>query len=267
MNLLFVFVALVLPICGSVSPFASLHSPTSAQAKMPPAYDEPPVLDLGDGTTLDVFHGTTTLAFVYSGGIIAAVDSRASLGKLVGSRTTDKVLPVSKHILGTMAGGAADCSYWIRALSTRVRQWELTEGAPCSATVAAHTLVNMVRQNRGLSVGTMIMGADNTGQPCIYYIDDSGVCVRGDIFSVGSGSNYAISVLDGETRRSKLSQEEAIELAVRAIQRATHRDAFSGGYINVYHISPTEGWHQISRIDSAQLEEPFTQKKSGGDQL
>jgi 20S proteasome subunit beta 5 len=254
---LFTFIALVLPISSSVSPLASLHSQAITQAKKSSAFDKPPVLDLGDGTTLDVFHGTTTLAFVYGGGIIAAVDSRASLGKLVGSRTTDKVLPVSKFILGTMAGGAADCSYWIRALSTRVRQWELTEGAPCSATVAAHTLVNMVRQNRGLSVGTMIMGADNAGQPCIYYIDDSGVCVRGDVFSVGSGSNYAISVLDGEVRRHDLSQEEAVALAVRAIQRATHRDAFSGGYINVYHISPTEGWHQVSRIDSAQLEGPI----------
>lgn len=259
-----VIVALVLQsgVGGSSWAPTALHrtQPTT-RADAPPAFDAPPVLDLGDGTTLDVFHGTTTLAFVYGGGIIAAVDSRASLGKLVGSRTTDKVLPVSKFILGTMAGGAADCSYWIRALSTRVRLWELAEGASCSATAAAHTLVNMVRQNRGLSVGTMIMGADNGGQPCIYYIDDSGVCVRGEVFSVGSGSSYAISVLDGELCRDDLTEDEAVALAVKAIQRATHRDAFSGGYINVYHISPTEGWRQVCRIDSAQLDNPHRDKE------
>ena len=41
-------------------------------------------------------HGTTTLSFVFQGGIVAAVDSRASIGNFVGSKTTQKVLPVSK---------------------------------------------------------------------------------------------------------------------------------------------------------------------------
>ena len=49
---------------------------------------------------LEFFHGTTTLSFIFDGGIIAAVDSRASLGSFVGSKTTQKVLSVSSHILG-----------------------------------------------------------------------------------------------------------------------------------------------------------------------
>ena len=44
---------------------------------------------------LEFAHGTTTLSFVFQGGIIAAVDSRASLGNFVGSKTTQKVLPVN----------------------------------------------------------------------------------------------------------------------------------------------------------------------------
>ena len=121
----------------------------------PPSAPSVPSVELPDGTTLDMAHGTTTLSFVFDGGIIAAVDSRASLGKLVGSRTTDKVLPVTGHILGTMAGGAADCQYWIRALSAQVRLWELTEGSRATASAAANMLTSMLRQNRGagLSVG------------------------------------------------------------------------------------------------------------------
>lgn len=110
------------------------------------------------GQQLPVHHGTTTLAFVIDEGIICAVDSRASLGSLVGSRTTDKVLPVTSRVLGTMAGGAADCGYWIRVLSARVRLWELEEGRPASVRMVAHLLVEMLRGQRGLSVGTMIMG-------------------------------------------------------------------------------------------------------------
>jgi len=54
---------------------------------------------------LEFAHGTTTLSFTFQGGIVAAVDSRASLGSFVGSKTTQKVLPINSHMLATMAGG------------------------------------------------------------------------------------------------------------------------------------------------------------------
>ena len=50
--------------------------------------DSPPPLEFA--------HGTTTLSFAFRGGIIVAVDSRASIGSFVGSKTTQKVLPVSR---------------------------------------------------------------------------------------------------------------------------------------------------------------------------
>lgn len=40
---------------------------------------------------LKLSHGTTTVALVCAGGVVAAVDSRASMGSFVGSRTTQKV--------------------------------------------------------------------------------------------------------------------------------------------------------------------------------
>lgn len=43
---------------------------------------------------LHLSHGTTTVAIVFDGGVIAAVDSRASMGSFVGSRTTQKVKEV-----------------------------------------------------------------------------------------------------------------------------------------------------------------------------
>ena len=45
---------------------------------------------------LEFAHGTTTISFIFSGGIVAAVDSRASMGNFVGSKTTQKVLPINK---------------------------------------------------------------------------------------------------------------------------------------------------------------------------
>jgi 5'-3' exonuclease len=52
-------------------------------------------------TKLQFEHGTTTLSFTFPGGIILAVDSRASIGTFVGSKTVRKVLPINSHMLGT----------------------------------------------------------------------------------------------------------------------------------------------------------------------
>lgn len=70
-------------------------------------------------------HGTTTLGFIFKHGVLIAVDSRASMGSYIGSGTVKKVIEISPYLLGTMAGGAADCSYWERVLSKQCRIWEL----------------------------------------------------------------------------------------------------------------------------------------------
>jgi hypothetical protein len=37
------------------------------------------------------------------------------------SQTVKKVIEINPYLLGTMAGGAADCSYWERVLSMECR--------------------------------------------------------------------------------------------------------------------------------------------------
>ena len=53
-------------------------------------------------------------------------------------------------------------------------------------------------------------------------------------------------------RRWDLSVEEACELGRRAIYHATHRDAYSGGQVNLYHMKST-GWEKISASDVGPL--------------
>jgi 20S proteasome subunit beta 5 len=199
---------------------------------------------------LEFAHGTTTLSFIFDGGIVAAVDSRASLGNFVGSKTTQKVLPVNTHMLGTMAGGAADCSYWIRALRVQAQLYELTEGRRMSVVRASRLLSNALYANRAsdLSVGTMIMGFDPDG-PQIYYVDNTGVRINGDLFAVGSSSTFTLGILDTE-RRKDMTEDEAVALGIKAIRHATFRDAFSGGFIGVYVINK-DGWRKVFSEDVA----------------
>lgn len=205
---------------------------------------------------LEFAHGTTTISFIFKGGIIAAVDSRASLGSFVGSKTTKKVLPVNSHILGTMAGGAADCMFWIRKLKAEAMLHELSEGCKMSVARASRLLSNALYDNRGLelSVGTMIMGFDSEdGPPKIFYVDNTGVRIEGDLFAVGSGGTFALGILDNERQRmSEMTEDEAIQLGIKAIRHATFRDAYSGGFINVYLIS-REGWKKVFTEDLASI--------------
>ncbi|KAG7370128.1 proteasome subunit beta [Nitzschia inconspicua] len=206
---------------------------------------------------LEFAHGTTTLSFSFQGGIVVAVDSRASLGSFVGSKTVQKVLPISTHVLGTMAGGAADCQHWIRKVKADALLYELKEdGKRMSVSRVSRILSNCLYNTRHwqLSVGTMIAGWDSKG-PQIFYVDNSGLRIQGDLFAVGSGSTFALGILDSETDRHKLSIDEAVALGIKAIRHATFRDAYSGGFINVYLITPEDGWKKVYTEDIARSPE------------
>jgi len=201
---------------------------------------------------IKMLHGTTTLSFCFKGGIVVAVDSRATQGTYIASQSVQKVIRIDQYLLGTMAGGAADCAYWERELGRRTRLWQLRNKERMTVAAASKVLSNILYyyRNYGLSVGSMICGWDKRG-PNIYYVDSDGTRLKGDKFCVGSGGTYAYGVLDAGYKWD-LSVEDACELGRRAIFHAAHRDAYSGGTVNVYHITEA-GWVHISAQDSNDL--------------
>ena len=76
--------------------------------------------------------------------------------------------------------------------------------------------------------------------PALFYVDNDGTRMKGDVFSVGSGSTFAYGVLDQEYHWD-LTVEEALDLGKRSIYAAGHRDAFSGNSLNLFHVKET-GW-------------------------
>jgi len=214
-----------------------------------------------DGSKRAAFDkGTTTLAFVFQGGVLVSVDSRASQGPYVGSQTVQKVIEINAFLLGTMAGGAADCLFWERNLGRQCRLHELQNKERISVAAASKLLANNMIQYRGmgLSMGTMVAGWDKTG-PQLYYVDDDGTRLHAKktmpYFSVGSGSTYAYGILD-TAYRWDMTEEEAVELGKRAIYHATHRDAYSGGMNNVYLVKEN-GWEKMFRGDVAALHDRY----------
>ena len=235
----------------------------------------------GSDAKINFLHGTTTLAFKYNGGIIIAVDSRATGGMHIFSGNVKKIIPINKYLMGTMAGGAADCMYWERVLSKQCRLYELRNKQRISVAAASKLLSNICFEYKGygLSMGTMIAGWDKKG-PGLYYVDSDGTRTDGKLFSVGSGSVFAYGVLD-KGYRMDLTDEQAYDLGRRSIYHATYRDAASGGVVrgtvvknlkkSVYNIymriffsvvhMKEDGYHIISETDCAELHYQYDDEK------
>uniref|UniRef100_A0A8D0BIR2 Proteasome subunit beta n=1 Tax=Salvator merianae TaxID=96440 RepID=A0A8D0BIR2_SALMN len=209
---------------------------------------------------IELAHGTTTLAFTFQHGVIVATDSRASAGNYIATKLCNKVIEINPYLLGTMSGCAADCQYWERFLAKHCRLYYLRNKERISVSAASKLLANMLAEYRGmgLSVGSMICGWDKKG-PGLYYIDDNGVRLNGPLFSTGSGNSYAYGVLDSG-HRFDLSVEEAYELGRRAITYATHRDSYSGGVVNMYHMKE-DGWIRVGRTDVNELFHEYAEAK------
>lgn len=139
------------------------------------------------------------------------------------------------------------------------RLHELRHKRRISVAAASKILANLVYSYKGMglsmvscltrlqvllkfncSKGTMCAGVTPQEGPALYYIDSDGTRLAGNLFCVGSGQTFAYGVLDAEYHYD-LSEEDALELGRRSILAATHRDAYSGGYINLYHVKES-GW-------------------------
>uniref|UniRef100_A0A4X1V0V1 Proteasome 20S subunit beta 8 n=1 Tax=Sus scrofa TaxID=9823 RepID=A0A4X1V0V1_PIG len=120
----------------------------------------------------------------------------------------------------------------IVAVDSRASAGSYIALTPSYVSAASKLLSNMMYQYRGmgLSMGSMICGWDKKG-PGLYYVDENGTRLSGNMFSTGSGNTYAYGVMDSG-HRYDLSIEEAYDLGRRAIVHATHRDSYSGGVVN-----------------------------------
>ncbi|XP_061110393.1 proteasome subunit beta type-5-like [Conger conger] len=239
-------------------------------------------------------HGTTTLAFAFQGGIVAAADSRASCRGLICSPDARKILPVHSRLVMTMSGSGADCQLWKCILARELRLYHLRHRRQLTPGGAAKLLSHMLHPFKGteVCVATILCGWEGAGggasvslgssglsewpsreggtgvepeapegnrspalpggvrgpgEPRLYYVCSDGTLLQGELFSVGSGSPYAYSVLDGGVRWG-MGVAEALRLAREAVYRATHRDAYSGNCVDLYHVTAA-GWRRRERED------------------
>jgi len=106
----------------------------------------------------------------------------------------------------------------------------------------------------------MVIGSDKKGSS-LWYVDNDATRIKGQLFSVGSGSTFAYGVLDNHVKWD-MSIEEAVRVGVRAIVSATHKDSASGGVVRVYHVNNHGSWTKVhDKLDVNEEHWKFEQSK------
>jgi len=174
--------------------------------------------------------GTTTVGIICKDAVVLAAEKKSTLGYLVASKESEKILPLDIHIAMTIAGASGDAQVLARYLRAEFKLFEIEHRRKITVKGAAVLLSNILQSSKYFPyyVQLIIGGVDDFG-PQIFDLDAIGGIEEAKKFtSTGSGSPIALGVLEDQYR-DEMSVEEAKELAKRAIKAAIERDIGSGG--------------------------------------
>ena len=127
-------------------------------------------------------------------------------------------------------------SLQISALA-KIRKMELKRDVPPNS--IAKMMSNMMYERRFFPLLTQVIVGGVVGEPIIYTLDPLGSVLPDNYAAVGTGAEMALGVLDPQFKE-KMNEQEAVELAKKAVKSATMRDSFSGDGIDILVINKNE---------------------------
>ena len=207
-------------------------------------------------TEKDLKKGTTTVGLVCTDGIVMATEMRATMGNLIGHKTTQKLFKISDNMALTVAGLVGDAQMLARWLSAEVKLYELKTGTTMSLRAASTLMANIMNGRRYMPfwVQLLLGGIDSEGGH-VYSLDAAGGSIPDKFQTTGSGSPFVYGVLEDRFIED-LSVEQGKELGVRALTAAMKRDSASGDGISMCVID-SNGYHRVSPEDIAKIQTKF----------
>ena len=225
---------------GGVSDFPTLlrrHGLLNEAALFPPG---------ASGSTASSFtptQATTILAFKFTGGVLVAGDRRATAGNTVVYDRADKVLEIDRHSIMAIAGVPATAWEMARVLEHSLQYFRRTQLQEMSVDGKVRALSKLLRDNfgfvvQGIGVVVPIFATYDfagDGQARLYFYDAMGAQFEvTEYAATGSGSPAVRGVLFyqnkwGKTPLHKLREEDAVTVALRALDTAAEADTATGG--------------------------------------
>jgi len=186
---------------------------------------------------------TTILAFKFSGGVLVAGDRRATSGNTVVYDRADKVLEIDRHSIMAIAGVPATAWEMARVLEHSFQYFRRTQLQEMSVDGKVRALSKLLRDNFGFvmqGVGMVVpifatYGSHPKPEARLYFYDAMGAQFEvTDYAATGSGSPAVRGILYYENNwgtkpLQKLSEDEAVSIALRALDTAAESDTSTGG--------------------------------------
>lgn len=210
------------------------------------------VRDTEMNTTETLNTGTTTIGFKFKDGVIIASERRATMGHVIAHSHVQKVYKIADNIGMTIAGLVGDAQLMVRYMQSEIALYSMKKGSQITVNAAATLVANVIRQ--GFYLQLLVGGYDQTGGH-VYSIDGAGGYIEDDYTVTGSGSSFAMGVLESRFKKD-MSESAGVDLAITALNSAIRRDSASGDGMLISVIDK-KGYREIPedqiRVRAAEL--------------
>jgi proteasome beta subunit len=186
--------------------------------------------------------GTTTIGIVFKDGIVLAADKRVTAGNMIMDGKFEKVFQLNDNIAMTFAGVVSDVQLFSKIIKAEIKLKEIRTSRTITIKEAANMLAGLlyggIRQPSMFpSIAHFLIGGrDSIGCHLYDVTPDGALKTASEYVSSGSGSIFAYSILDSDYKKG-LSKDQAVNLAIKAINAAIQRDNASGNGIDVMLIT------------------------------
>jgi proteasome beta subunit len=192
--------------------------------------------------------GTTTVGIVGQDCVVMAADQQGTMGHIA-ERDAVKVHKITDKIAVTIAGTLGDSLALIRFLKSQANLYEVERETKITPNALASLLSNVLNGNRYFPfIFQPILGGLNNKPELFELTPYGGISEKEGYAITGSGTTFAMTTLDKEYKKG-MTEQEAIELAIRAVSAAKHRDIYSGGDSITVAVIDRRGYREVSQSE------------------
>lgn len=185
--------------------------------------------------------GTTTIGLKYKNGVVIAADRRATAGNMIVNPKAKKIHTINSRFTLTTSGTVSDAQKVIKLLDANINVNENRRNRDLLVKEVASMLSSYVYSNiramRPLPAVThfLLAGYDSKGIHLYDVFPDGSLTEIDNFVSSGSGSVFSYGVLESQYEED-MSQKEATDLALNAINTSLRRDSATGNGVEVFII-------------------------------
>lgn len=186
---------------------------------------------------------TTILGFKFAEGVLIAGDRRATAGNIVMYDRADKVLEIDRHSVMAIAGSPATAWEMARILEHSFQFYRRSQLQEMSVEGKVRSLSKLLRDNLGMvmqGIGVVVplfatYDQKSSDPAKLFFYDAMGAQFEAtDFASSGSGAAAVRSVLYyeknwGSKPLRERTQDDSIQLALKALDTAAEADTATGG--------------------------------------